>query len=1073
MRQDAAAVHARPPHPEGPPVGDAASIEAWLGEIGLAEYAAAFRDNNIDAEVLPLLTADDLRELGVASVGHRRRIMAAAAAPKPPEQAERRVLTLMFCDLVDSTGLATVSDPEDYAELVARLRHGFEAAIRPLGGTVERFLGDGVMARFGYPAASEHDAESAVTAALDVIGRVKAMPPYAGRRIEVRVGIATGLTVIGGSDGSVLNSDGALGGTPNLAARLQAMARPNTLLISDRTRSLVGEVFACRDLGLTALRGVAEPTRVWQVEGRSSRASRFDALRAGRLATGFVGRAAERAMLAAAIEEARRGTGGVVAVIGDAGIGKSRLVRHVLAEHGLQAESLPLLQGSPYHQGAPFQPFRTYIGRVCGIRLHDDAAAVATRIARFLEAIGLNSAENRRLLVWLFRDDLDAGLADIGPGEVRARIIGLLEAVLLVRSGAEGVVLVEDAQWLDPSSATLLRRFAPGFAARGGLLLATARSQGADLPSEGVASRTIRLDRLAPDEVAALVATMAGGDGVPAELAATIAGRSDGVPLFAEELTRGYLEARRAGGHAAPQVPMSLVESIQARLDRLSHGRGIASVAAAIGREMPLALLIAASGLAPATARSGIDDLVAAEVLDPSHGQFGDGVRFRHHLVRDAAYELLLRRSRGELHARIADIVEDRFPELARALPHVLAIQRAEAGQFDRAAALWRQAGTEALRRSAYAEAAGFLREAAAALDRTPAGRARDEAEIELRLSLLSALVCAEGYRAEAAAEETDKVVALGQRLGAGARLIPAMQARWVQLASGNLVRAARTFALQARDMTADGPEVERMIAHRMCGTSLLFAGELAPALAEYHAFMRLFDPERHGDALRAGHSDHATMVMLGLAEAHLLVGDAATAETWRARALAAARAAARVHDEGHTLVFAGCLHPYLAGRHDEVAAHAEELAALIARRDLPNWRPFSDLFTGLLRARNGDADAGLAIAGRGAQGLVAAKAWGSWWRLLHAEACLDAGRPAEAAASLAPVRAMLELGAAQFAAEYHRLQARLALGRGDAAAAAAILDEARDTARRQGATLFLDRIEADADALGARRRPG
>ncbi|MFO1209066.1 MAG: AAA family ATPase [Amaricoccus sp.] len=1048
----------------------AADIEAWLAAIGLPEYAAAFRANDIDADVLPLLTADDLRELGVASIGHRRRILAAAAPGSPEPAAERRILSVMFCDLVGSTALSVASDPEDYAELITRFRREVEAAIRPFGGHVARFLGDAVVATFGYPAAADHDAERAVAAGLEVAARVRAMPAFLGRPIRVRIGIATGLTVVGGFDAaSALQDDSALGEIPNLAARVQAAAEPGTVVVAERTRELAGDVFDWLDLGETALKGIATPVRLWQVIGRSSKASRFDALRSGRPAAGFVGRAAERAVLADAFDQAAAGRGGVVAVTGDAGIGKSRLVRHALAERGIEPDAAPMLQCSPYHQGAPFQPIRHYLARECGIAGADPTDAATAKIAAFLDGLGLGTPANRALAAVLLetRTAPDPALAGLGPDELRARVIALVEALLLARSRDTGVVVLEDAQWLDPSTAALFAQFAPAFAARGGLLLVTTRSGDRLGWLDGTGARTLPLDRLSAGDVGTLVASMAGGLDLPREVAQAIAARSDGVPIFVEELLRGYLDAPSDGRGALAQVPVSLAESIQARLDRLNHGRRIASVAAAIGREMPVALVVEATDLPPETVRAGLASLVAADVVAPSRGQFGDGIRFRHHLVRDAAYQLLLKRDRVELHARIADTIERSFPQIAAAMPHVLAIQRAEAGQSADAAAAWDRAGRDALRRSAYPEAAGFFRQATGALEAATPGPARDEAELELRMHLITALICAEGYRAPPVAGETERVVELGQRLGNRAMLIGAMQARWVQLASANNVRAANAFAQEVLSMTADAAETERLIAHRMCATSLLFAGDLAQALDEYLAFMGLFDPDRHGEALRGGHSDHATMVMLGLAETHLLKGEAAATDAWRARALEAARVSGRDHDQGHALVFAGCLHPYLLGRHDEVAAHAAELGALIAQRSLPNWSPYLDLFGGLLAARGGDVEAGLARAQRGVQGLIAARAFGGWWYLLHAEACIEHGRWDEAEASLAPFRPMLELGAAEFAAEYHRLRGRLALRRdADEAAAVAAFRTGLQVARRQGAALLADRIEADLAAI-------
>lgn len=1045
-------------------------IESWLAGLApeFALYAPAFRANNVDAEVLPLLTSDDLREMGVASIGHRRLILAAAkpgaARPEPEAEAqgERRLLTVMFCDLVDSTALSVRSDAEDYVELIAQFQQELEAAIVPLGGTVVQFLGDGVMACFGYPLASDHDAERAVAAGLAVLEAVARLPPMDGRPLQVRVGIASGMTVISGTP--ALRDISAVGETPNLAARMQSMAAPGTLVISEQTRALIGEVFECSDLGKPALKGITEPVRIWQVSGRSATVSRFDALRRPSPAASFVGREGELCHLAQHISSATP-----LLLSGDPGIGKSRLLREALSRAGLAAPVF--LQCSPYNINVALHPLRYLLIEQSGLSGQHRREAAQQQIAALLGTHGLSNPEAVALLSGLLdvADTDPPALRGLGSAYLRGRLMGLLGDILLALVRKAGVLVVEDAHWLDPSTAELLATLTYTLAAEGLPLLVTART--APLSSWAHTLQRLTLDRLSSADVGLLVVGMAGNQALPDDVISTIAARSDGVPIYAEELARGYLEASLSGtgGDSSSQVPMSLAESILARLDRLVHGRRIASLAAAIGREFPLAILIEVSDLPASVVQAGVGELLAADVLVPGQSQFGEAIRFRHNLVRDAAYQLLLRRQRALLHARIADVLETRFADIARTLPHILATQRGEAGQHDRASAEWERAGQGALARSAYAEASAFFQRALEANVSLPPQRARAQREMDLRLLKLSALICAQGYQSDLVGEETTQIMALAEGLGDAAGLINAMQARWVQMGSANNVHATLEFALKARETMAGASITDRLIATRMCGTSFLFSGALPEALGQYQEFMAQYDPVQHGSAMRMGHSDHAMMVMMGLAETHTLMGAAAEADHWRARVLEAAHLSGRLHDRCHTLTFAGCMHGFLMRRSDEVERNSGQLADLLAGHNLPNWKGYLDLFQGLLQAASGAEDIGLAHARRGLDALIAARAFGNWWYLIYAEACLAARRWAEAESVLHMAKAVENMGERRFEAEQHRLTARLCLGRdGDKAASLASLNAGLRAAERQSAGLLAERLSLDLRALSA-----
>lgn len=1057
-------------------------IEGWLAGLGLAAYAQAFKDNDIDGALLASLTADDLRELGVASVGHRRRILDAAAklaappvAPAPPASpvpvAERRHLTVMFCDLVDSTALSVQADPEDYREFIARYRLALEEAIHAHGGYIAHFMGDGVYVYFGYPTASGHDAENAAEAALAIVRNVETLEPFAGRPPRVRIGIATGLTVVGTADRSrEMAGDSAIGETPNLAARLQALATANAIVVAPATHSLLGALFECRDLGPNELKGFAQPVRAWQVLSRNDRADRFEALRTGRSNAGFVGREDELGILRQQLAAARAGRGQVAVVAGEPGFGKSRLARQILDEAGMR--STTILQCTSYNVGTAFHPLRYEIERLTGLDRSDAPEAAQAKLGVFLERLNLASPERLALLAELTQvagADL-APLQGLASLERRNRTMQLLLELMEVALRNAAVVIVEDLQWIDPSTAEVLERLLPTIAALPVLLVGTMRS--GPFPSwlARAEARLIQLDRLPHGEVVALIRRVAGEVELPAAVVEAIATRSDGVPIFAEELTRGYVEAAASGrqGEQDPSnIPATLAESLLARLDRLKNGRRVASIAAAIAREFPILILVAVSDIGEADVRAGVAELLEADVLTAGHSPFGEAIAFRHMLVRDAAYQLLLRRDRTQLHARIAEILRRRFPNIAEALPQIVALQLADAGDFTGAAAEWNRAGDQAARRSAYAEAIGNFTQAIEANTRSPAGRERDEREVAYRLGLVGSLIAARGYTADGVSQETERALALSQALGTTAKLVPVLVFKWFVTSARRDYRQGLDIAGRIHEAAQSGSTVDRLLSHRAFGTSLLFDGQFARALEELESFLAIYQPDRDEAELRTvGPTSHALMTMLGLAEIYTLFDQPDMADRWRLKVLDGARAEGSSHNLCNAIMFCGCFLPALRRQHDGLARHAAEIMEICVKHNLPYWRGHADLFAGLAKIHRGEVDEGFVEARRGVEALHAANAFMNGTFLLYAEACIEAGRAVEAEENLARALPAIEQGETWLSAEYHRLRGRLALARGDAAAARQAIETALRIARTQGAKLFAERAERELAAL-------
>ena len=644
--------------------------------MGLARYVPAFRDNEIDGEVLPRLTAEDLVGLGVTSIGHRRKLLEAIAALRaetaaplpavtsgPAAAAERRQVTVMFCDLVGSTALSRRLDPEDLREVIGAYHGCVEKVVARFGGFVAKYMGDGVLVYFGYPQAHEDDAERAVRAGLALVGATGELE--APERLRVRLGVASGLVVVGDLIGSgAAQERGVVGETPNLAARLQALAAPDTLVISESTRRQIGALFEIEDLGPQPLAGFGEPQRAWRVVGESGLLSRFEALRAASL-TPLVGREEEIDLLQRRWRRAVSGEGQVVLICGEPGIGKSRLAA-ALRER-LEGEDLTRLRyfTSPHHQESALYPFVAQLERAARFERDDPVERKLDNLEALL-AVASPPAEELGLLAELLSLPSRYPLPPSTPQRKREKTFEALLRQLEALARQKPVLMVfEDLHWIDPSSRELLDRIIERIARLPVLLVATFRPEFVP-PWGGLPQVTVltlaRLDRRTGTE---MVAGIAGNRALSSEAAAEIVERADGVPLFVEELTRAVLEAGGSGegiektlaGAVSPSaaVPAVLHAPLMARLDRLGQAtKEIAQIAAAIGREFPYELL------APVAERGEADLQDALSRLGEAGLIFGRGsppyatYLFKHALVRDAAYGSLLRRRREELHARIA-----------------------------------------------------------------------------------------------------------------------------------------------------------------------------------------------------------------------------------------------------------------------------------------------------------------------------------------------------------------------------------------------------------------------------------
>ncbi|UPK38194.1 AAA family ATPase [Bradyrhizobium sp. 186] len=1020
-------------------------LEKWLRGLGLQQYIVAFRDNGIDAEVLPELTDADLEKLGVV-LGHRKRLLKGIAAlvqaatiartPSHVDGAERRQLTVMFCDLVGSTALSARLDPEDMREVIGTYQTCVAELVGQHEGFVAKYMGDGVLVYFGYPQALENDAERAVRAGLalvDAVGRLQT-----SERLRLRVGIATGLVVVGDLIGSgAAQERGVVGETPNLAARLQGLAEPNMVLISASTRRLTAGLFHYEDLGAVEAKGFAEPVRAWRVLGESAVESRFEALRSGEAP--LIGREAEVDLLLQRWARAKAGQGQVVLLSGDPGIGKSRVSKAV--QERIENEPHVRLRYfcSPYYRDSALYPHVAQLERAAGFEREDPPEAKLDKLEALLAPTASSNND-----VALFAELLSLPSADrypllnFSPQRKREETFAALLRQLELLSRQQPILMVyEDVHWIDPTSSELLDAALERVERLPVLLLVTCRPE--FTPSWAQYVTVISLSRLNRNDGAALVAQIAGNNPLPSDILAEIVERADGVPLFVEELTKAVLEAGGGEGDSRSflarthssviAVPATLHASLMARLDNVgTAAKEIAQIGAVIGREFSQKILSTAARLDAAELHRAINRLSEAGLVF-RRGTSQDLVyTFKHALVQETAYGTLLRGKRRELHARIARALKEQLPEVANAQPERLAQHCTEAGLTAEAVQYWAAAGLRALARSANAEAIAQLSKGLELLASLPNGAEQHRQEVELQVALGEALIARHGYSAPATGRAYARARELSRVAGDDKRML---LIGYGQLAF-HLIRSELGMArVNAEEMLALARRLNDpgslAMGHHMVGMVGFFCGEVSTARPHLERAVALsHDAEECASVFLSPRFNRASalswlslvLFILGYPDQALVRSSEAVAE---ARGMQHLSTLAYILAAACRLLFT-CRNPHLGDRVDE-------LMALTAAQGFPFFHAMGTIYRGGVRADEGDGEGGTECV---RQGLAALSATGAnytqpFFRSVLATALWKANRTQEALITLDEA---LERGKTTgdrwFEAELHRLQGDL-----------------------------------------------
>jgi class 3 adenylate cyclase/tetratricopeptide (TPR) repeat protein/ABC-type transport system involved in cytochrome c biogenesis ATPase subunit len=976
----------------------------WLRELGCTQYELLFVENAIDIDVLSELTESDLENLKIP-LGDRKRLLRGIKSLADPQiagpdtgagrlaqserpdvaHAERRHLTVMICDLVGSTALSARLDPEDMRAVMDAYHAACARITSQYDGFLAEFRGDGILAYFGYPSAHEDDAERTVRAGLDIIAAVAGLKTRANESLAVRIGIATGLVVVGAIDSKgALRQHAVVGDTPNLAARVQALAEPGMVIVAASTRQLIGDLFRLRTLGDHQVKGISEPVAAWVVEGTADSKSRFEAIRTVRLAD-FIGRDDEIKFLNDRQGRAWNGKGQIVLISGEPGVGKSRISAALADRIAAEPHTRLSYQCSPYHTNSALHPFIVQLEHAARFGPNDTPDEKLEK----LEAMLAMATSRVQSVAPLFANLLSIPFGDRYPAselsptqQRRQTLAALLDQFEGLARREPILLLFEDAHWADATSLQLLDLAIERIRQLPVLALFTARPEFEFPWGELPHVSTLTLGPLDRPDVEKMILRVARGRSLPTEVTNQIIAKTDGNPLFVEELTKAVLEGglvvekpegyRLSGFHSSLEIPATLHDSLMARLDRLAPVKEICQIGAAIGREFSYELLHAVVGRDERSLSYGLAQLEEAELLFRRGAPPEATYSFKHALVQDAAYESLLKSRRQELHGQIARALEEKCAEIVASQPEIVAHHLTRAGLADPAVSYWLKAGNLALSRSANVEAVKHLKQGIELTQSIPASPTRLRKELDLYLALAPALAATEGY----VTPETLKAFSHARDLmGDNGSLTEQITVLWgAYLAHG--MRAEHVEALAvAQECLKVGAHHEHagMLAmgNRFAGQALTFMGAFADARHHLEQALVLCttNNERVATYRKFGVDDQVTalsflatnLLLLGyLEQAAAAVEDAVS----RARAINLPFTTAMTLSHVAFLGTLGCDLEKSLAYADEAIAHTAEQgrAGLESTAIAAHQAHRARFIQGALLAQRGDPEHGIVI---------------------------------------------------------------------------------------------------------------
>ncbi len=1044
----------------------ATEVGKWLLALDMDEHVDAFEDNQIALEDLPELTDGDLKELGVSAMGHRKSIIRAAAAnavqqsdisdstvepaissrdsakitsdTKPQihsGSAERRQLTVMFADLVGSTELASSLDPEDLREAITLYQECVTRPVKAMEGHIFQYLGDGVMCFFGWPQAHEDDAERAARAALDVISNLEFATAPNGQKLQARIGIATGLVVVGDVIGEgVAQDEAVVGETPNLAARLQNIAETGQIVVSDTTRNLLSQSLNVKHIGKQDLKGIARPVDAYAILGENEAVKLADANHSAG-STPLIGREAEISLLMDRWGQSVDGEGQVFILSGEPGIGKSQISATLVNKIDGQAHKTLQFQCSPYFASTAFHPAINFLERAAEFARGDDETTKLGKLVALLKTVFDDFTSVAAFFAAMLSLPVDRYPA-IGLEPLKQReqtIAAFVDFIASLSAQSPLLILFEDTHWCDATSVEMLTALIQRIDDLPVLLIVTHRPE-FQSPWQNIGHVTqYNLNRLPRRHSTSIINGLTGGKKLPDLIVEQILAKTDGVPLFVEELTRTVLDAgfllEKEGAYILDgplppfAIPSSLQDSLMARLDRLSPLKDVAQTAACIGREFTFELLSCVSPLTSRDLQKSLEDLVFNELI-VARGTPPESIyTFKHALVQDAAYNSLLRSRRQQVHANIAKVLVEQFSTQIELQPELAAQHLTAAGLGEEAVPHWLSAGLVAISKSANEEAINHLANGLNCLLALPESAERDEQELLLRAMLGVAQFTARGYASLELGENYENALSLAKRVGDTPYKSPAMFGVWAyHLMRVNHAKATEVY-IEAIDQAK-----ETGIAHEMTAalaaatTASIFKGQTQLGIEFSEASWRAYDKATHGD-----------LVALFGQDVGLWCADFGSWAVWLdGRSDEADRRygeANRLAEElGHPLSLAsGLVHASLlysmAGDVERTLEYADKTIIVCEEVGIPARLVEAFIMKGWALSENGQIDEGIALTQQGMDGWrgAGAEIARPWWLALQS----------------------------------HQFQRR-----GDHTKALAVLDEALSTVEQSGENLWLPELK-------------
>jgi class 3 adenylate cyclase/tetratricopeptide (TPR) repeat protein len=1056
-------------------------LQELLTELGLQQYAGVLADNDIDFDILSDLAESDLEKLGL-SLGHRRKLLKALAALHPAvaqseapsitskaQEAERRQVTVLFSDLVGSTALANEIDPEDMSALIKRYQDACAGAIARFDGFIAKFMGDGVLAYFGYPQAQEDAAERSVYAALAIIESLKQLKGPGGRAFETRIGIATGLVVIGDIIGSgAAREHSIVGETPNLAARLQTLAEPNSVVVSESTHHLLGRQFDYQSLGEQPLKGFANPVQVWRVLREAAVASRF----AGHTArTGpFIGRVQEIGLLLDRWRLAKECEGQVVFLSGEPGMGKSRIV-DALFERIVDDPYYHLIfQCSPYHTNSALHPVIAQFERSASFTLEDSAAIKLEKLETLLSATDNLNDSTRSLFADLLSIPLDDRYPplDLAPAQRKAATIAAIVQQLTRLAGQKPVLFVlEDAHWIDPTTQELVTRVIDCIGSMCVLVLITARPEFLSPWTGRDHVTSLALSRLSKTQCAELIAGVAADGVLKSGLVEDIVAKTDGVPLFIEELTKAILESATPD---RPAVPATLQDSLMARLDRLGPAKEIAQVASVIGQQFSYALLEAVTPASAGDLATGIARLVDAGLAFPQSQASEPSYSFKHALMRDVAYDNLLRGRRQQIHERVARALEERFPAVAGGEPELLAQHFAQAGLADLACTYYERAGDRAAARSNFAEAVAHFRAGLAQAGQLMESPDRARRELALLLKLGPSLSIIMGMQSAELEEAYERASRIGMTLNDQAGVFKATWGLWLAANVGRNLEKARDRAQELVALGQHSTNADLLLEALHCRWSTaFFRGDVGTAFNDSREGVARYDRARHSwmGAVFGGH-DPGVCAHQIQAQTLCLSGFTGEGKKCLEQAVSLAEMLKHPHSQAFALMNSMVMHQMI-GDYETVHRVGQRLIELADKYNFPPQRAHALILSGWVQAVGRDSDQGLELMEAEFTRATAIGPLFRYYAALLAEARAKFGKVSDALTVLRwALDTVTEPGIGFCVPELYRLQGvyLLRLDSDNQEEAMTSLQMAVDIAKQQKAALF--QLKAATDMANA-----